>query len=302
MSAVAGEPVVSVVVPAVNTYEDLRKTMAALQREAQAHSLEVVIVSRLGEHLTTQARRDYPEATILAVTTDVPIPQMRARAFEVARGTIVAVIEDHVQVPPGWVSTVLASRVMTGDVVAGPVSNLATSTLVDRAAFLCEYSHCLPPVPSGESDWLPGNSVAYRADVLRTHMHTVAAGGWENELHAAMRQAGHHLWFVADLEVGHDKHYSFGEYLTQRYYYARSYAGNRVKGKALPLRLVYGAAAAILPALLFQRIVRRVAGRPEHRGTLVASIPLLVAFVLAWGAGEVLGYVAGPGDSLSRVC
>jgi hypothetical protein len=37
-------------------------------------------------------------------------------------------------------------------------------------------------------------------------------------------------------------------------------------------------------------------------GQLVKSIPLISLFVLSWGAGEVVGYVLGPGDSLSKVC
>ncbi len=307
MSTVAGAgatdtlPEVTFVVPAVNLYSDLQKTVRALLSEGQAHRLEICVVSRLGAAFAARAQAEFPSIRLLEVSADTPIPQMRARAFEAARAPVIAVIEDHVQVPPGWVSRVLQSVVVDGDVVAGPVRNVATSTLVDRAAFLCEYSHCLPPVPSGQSDWLPGNSVAYRADVLREHAHTVAAGGWENELHAAIAAAGRKLWFVSELEVGHDKHYSVGEYFSQRYLYARSYAGNRVRARGVLHKLVYASASALLPAMLLARISSRVWRRPEHRSTLVASLPLLVLFVLAWGAGECVGYLLGPGNALARV-
>lgn len=296
------QPEIAFVIPAVNTVDDLRKTLAAVQAASDGRVIEVLVPFRLGPEAASRIRAEYPWVRVLEVGKEVAIPQMRARAFAEARAGVVAVIEDHVQVSRSWVGTALASRVREGDIVAGPVRNVATSTLVDRAAFLCEYSHCLPPVPSGESDWLPGNSVAYRADVLRQHMHTVAAGGWENELHAAMRGAGHRLWFVSELEVGHDKHYSVWEYLSQRFLYARSYAGNRVRGRGLVPRLAYAGASFLLPAILLARIVQRVWRRPAHRATLLASLPLLVLFVASWGAGECVGYLLGAGDSLSRVC
>ena len=297
----AAPPVMAFVIPAVNDFSDLQKTVGALLREGETDPLEICVVSRLGAIFSTRARREFPTVTLIEVPGDTPIPQMRARAFAVVDAPLVAVIEDHVQVPPGWVRRALASSGDTGDIVAGPVGNLATHTLVDRAAFLCEYSHCLPPVLSGPSDWLPGNSVVYPRDLLLVHGHTVARGGWENELHDAMKAAGRRLRFVAELEVGHDKHYSVWEYFSQRYLYARSYAGNRVRGKGLIPKLVYAGATLLLPAILLTRIARRVGHRPEYRTTFLRALPLLGVFVSAWAAGEVVGYLFGPGQALGKV-
>jgi len=93
-----------------------------------------------------------------------------------------------------------------------------------------------------------------------------------------------------------------GEYLSQRYLYARSYAGARVAGAPLPKRLAYGAAALALPPLLFFRTVSRIVAKRRHRAELVRSLPLLAVFVVSWALGEMVGYVAGPGDSLAKVC
>ena len=57
-----------------------------------------------------------------------------------------------------------------------------------------------------------------------------------------------------------------------------------------------------LPPLLFARTVSRVMSKRRNRAELVRSLPLLVLFVSAWAMGEMVGYVAGPGDSLSKVC
>jgi hypothetical protein len=75
-----------------------------------------------------------------------------------------------------------------------------------------------------------------------------------------------------------------------------------VKGAPVTKRLAYAAAALALPPLLFYRTLSRVVSKGRHRAELVRSIPLLALFVSSWAIGEMVGYAAGPGDSLEKVC
>jgi hypothetical protein len=230
------------------------------------------------------------------------IPDLRAMAFEQARGESVAVIEDHVIVPAGWATALLGAQARGEDVVGGSVDNAATERLVDWAAFLCEYSQLLPPLAEGPVEGLTGNNTVYRRGLLERHRETTRAGRWENYLHDALRRDGVVLYQRPEIKVGHKKHYTVWEYLSQRYLYARSYAGARVAGAPVARRLLYGAAAFALPPVLFLRVVRTVWGKGRHRGELIRSLPLLALFVSSWGLGEVVGYWFGPGDALSKVC
>jgi len=293
-------PDLSVIVPSVNSYGDLKDCLTALGRE-QGAALEVVVVDRLGEALREAVRRDFPETVIVAAAADATIPEMRAQGFERAGAPAVAVIEDHVIVPPGWGRRLLEALAAGEDVAGGSVENAATGTLIDWAAFLCEYSACLPPLPAGESDWLPGNNVIYRRELLERFQPVIAEGKWENRLHDAMREAGIRLMMHPDIVVGHKMHYTFGLYLSQRYLYARSYAGARVKDAPAHIRLAYGAVAFLLPPLLFFRTVQRIYAKRRHLGYLVKSLPLLGVFVTSWGLGEVVGYWFGAGNALSKV-
>jgi hypothetical protein len=291
----------AVVVPAVNTLADLMSCLAALKRERASAELEVLVVNRLGEPSSAAIRAEAPWVRILPVTPAVTIPEMRALAFREAKSDAVAVIEDHVIVPPGWAQRLLAGLAAGHDVVGGAVENAATGTLLDWAAFLCEYSHCLPPLPEGPAEWLTGNNVAYRRAAVEKHLALLDAGQWENALHDALRAEGVALWCDPGLIIGHKKHYSFWEYFSQRYLYARSYAGARVAGAGAGRKLLMGAAAFALPPLLFARTVRRILAKGRHTEKLWPSLPLIALFVLAWGAGEVVGYWLGAGDSLARV-
>ncbi len=78
--------------------------------------------------------------------------------------------------------------------------------------------------------------------------------------------------------VDHKKHYTEWEYLTQRYWYARSYAGNRVAGST-PLRgIIWVVAAGALPPVLLWRIVSRGLRKEVPRSLVRRRVPLLPLF------------------------
>ena len=295
-------PDLSIVVPSVNGIGDLRGCLDALAREARTVPLEILVPERCGDDVRGVVQREYPWVCVLPVTPDTTIPAMRALAFRKAKGRAVAVIEDHVIVPQGWARRLLDEIDAGAAVVGGSVANAATETTLDWAAFFCEYSHCLPPLPDGPSAWLTGNNVAYRSDVLERYREVTDAGGWENVLHDRLRADGIELVCRPAISVGHKKHYTFGEYLSQRYLYARSYAGIRVSGAPAAKRMVYAVGTVALPPLLLWRIVTRVASKGQDVGLLFRCTPLLLAFVGAWAWGELVGYTAGPGNALQRVC
>jgi len=299
---VSPAPELSVVVPSVNGFSDLKVCLEALERQRGDVRLQVIVVERCGESVRRQVREAYPTAHLEAVDRTVTIPQMRARAFALATAPAVAVIEDHVIVPGGWARRLLDALDGATQVVAGAVENGATDTVLDWAAFLCEYSHCLPPLPSGRADWLTGNNVVYPKSLLDRYRSVVERGRWENHLHDTLRDEGVPLVCHPEIVVSHKKHYTFGEYLSQRYLYARSYAGERVAGRPLSSRMAYGLAALGLPPLLYYRTVSRILRKGRHRAWLIKSLPLIALFVVAWGWGEAMGAWRGPGDSLSKVC
>jgi len=297
------KPQLSVVIPSVNGLGDLIGCIEALEIQRKDCDLDIIVVDRLGDIVRDEIRQRFKDVRILPVKLETTIPEMRAIAFQEAQSDAVAVLEDHVIVPPDWAQQMLnALEDNNIDVVGGAVENAATGTLLDWAAFLCEYSHCIPPLESGEVSWLTGNNIVYRRQLLDKHKDTIGEGKWENHLHDALRADGTPLICRPDIIVGHKKHYTFEEYMSQRYLYARSYAGARVVDAPLGKRLLYGCAAFILPPLLFYRIVTRILAKKRHQQLLVKSMPLIALFVTSWALGEVIGYWFGSGNSLSKVC
>lgn len=294
-------PDLSVVIPAVNTWSDLEDALHALHRQDGGLRLEILVVDRLGDTVREPLRRAFPDVILLTVPADTTIPRMRALAFAQARADVVGVIEDHVIVPPDWAVRMLQAHARGDMVVGGSVANAATERLVDWAAFLCEYSHCLTPPPAGPAPWVTGNNVTYRRALLERFADVIAQGRWENALHDALREAGVTLVSRPDIVVGHKRHYTVGEYAEQRYLYSRAFAAMRVAGASAARRLAFGCAALALPPLVLWRVVRNVLASGRHRPQLMRSIPLLLVFAAAWGWGEAMGYWRGDGGALARV-
>lgn len=295
-------PDLSIVVPSVNGWGDLRGALEALYAQRGDLTLEVLVVERVGELVRASLRQHFPQAIVIPVTKDVTIPQMRSMAFDVARADIVGVIEDHVIVPPDWAERMLAEHAAGAQVVGGAVDNAATKTIVDWAAFLCEYSHCLTLPPHGPALWLTGNNVTYRKSLLQRFRDTLRQGQWEDKLHQAFRDAGIELICQPDIRVGHKKHYKVHDYASQRFLYSRAYAALRGINTSFSIRLLYGCAAMALPPLILLRITANVLRSRRHGGWLLRSLPLLGVFAFCWATGEAIGYWCGDGGALAKVC
>jgi glycosyltransferase involved in cell wall biosynthesis len=298
---VTGSPELSVIVPSVNGWDDLSECLDSLDRHSGDVYIEVIVVDRCGLDVCRQVSLRFPRVRLLPMPRGTSIPDLRARGIAAASADAVAVIEDHVQVTREWARRILAAHRKGEEVVGGSVINAATQRVVDWAAFLCEYSHLLPPLPAGPSETLTGNNTVYRRELLDRYRTHVNSGRWEDHLHRALRRDGVTLFCHPEIIVAHKKHYTVRGYLAQRYLFARSYAGGRLSAAAWPTRLAYATAAVALPPLLLSRIVARLAVRPQYRAPLAKSLPLLTVFVIVWAYGEIVGAVAGPGDSLSRV-
>jgi glycosyltransferase involved in cell wall biosynthesis len=273
-----------------------------LANQGDSVAIEIIVADRVGDAVRAPLHKRYQHIRLLEAPRETSIPALRAIAFRAARARVVGVIEDHVIVPPDWAQRMLAAHREGAEVVGGAVDNAARDSLVDWAAFLCEYSHCLLPAPAGPAGWVTGNNVTYRRSLLERFSDTIGQERWESYLHDAMQRAGITLECRPDIRVGHKKHYTVREYLYQRYLYARSYAGMRRDGAARIQQLSYLLMSFALPPILLYRIVYRVLRAGRYGRELARSFPLLGLFVSAWAAGEVIGYWCGPGDALGKVC
>jgi GT2 family glycosyltransferase len=292
------EPELSVVVASVNGLPYLARCLDAVA--SRAPRAEVVVADWSDEATRSQVRERWPRVRLLSFDEPRTIPELRAAGVFAATAPNVALIEDHCVVAEGWAELHVAAHRAGRPVVGGPVRNAATRRVRDWAAFFCEYSAVMEPMPAGPVTGLPGMNVSYDRRAIAAIEDLLRAGRWEMWLHPRLRERGFELYCEPAAIVEHDKGFELGEFLAQRYHYSRSYAGMR-NGDLGPRRWLYLAGTPLLLPLLYARMAADVCRRRRHRGVFLAATPLILAYVATWAFGEAVGYAFGGGRSLDRV-
>lgn len=292
-------PELSVVIASVNGWSVLEPTLDSLDALPERSAMEVIVVETVGESVRAALRARRPEVRIVP-SERMPIPRLRYQGVTQARGGLVAILEDHAHVDPGWAAALRREHDGPWGAVGGPVEN-GRDGIVNWAVYFCEYASYMGPVVEGETHDLPGNNIAYKRPHLMRHARVLDQGRWESWINDQIRADGVPIRSTNAMVVRHIKPFRLGYFLTQRFHFARSYAGMRRVDQSWPKRVVYGFGSLILPAMLTARVTRTVLSKRRHLARFVVVSPLVALFLTVGAVGEMMGYLIGPGDSLEKV-
>ena len=159
----------------------------------------------------------------------------------------------------------------------------------------------MPPSPRDRADDLPGNNIAYKREHLLRHAGVLDSGKWESWVNDRLLGEGIPIASTNLAVVRHIKTFRLGYFLSQRFHFARSYAGMRRVDQSWAKRAIYGLGSALLPMLLLARAILQATRKRRNLGKFAACLPLLALFFTVGAIGEMIGYLAGPGASLDRV-
>lgn len=294
----SGEPELTVVVASVNGLPYLERCLGALAERAPRS--EVVVADWTDEATRELVRRRWPAVRLLSFEEPMAVPELRAAGIGEARAPFVAVIEDHCVIDAGWEEAVLRAHRAGHSVVGGEIRNAQTGRVRDWAAFFCEYSEHMDPLPAGPAPSVPGMNVSYDRRAIAAMEPLLAEGRWETWLHPHLEAEGFAFHVEDGMVLHHDKDFGIREFSSQRWHYARSHAGMR-NDELGPKRLVYAGGSPLIAPLMLYRIGRNVRRRPRHLRRFTEAAPLMFAYLCVWAAGEAVGYLLGGGRSLLKV-
>jgi hypothetical protein len=286
-------------VASVNGWDVLGPTLDALDAQPERDRIEVIVVEAVGESVRGRLRGHQPPVVLVA-SERLPIPHLRYLGVCRARGKVVAILEDHGRVAPDWAAVVLQAHQGPWAAVGGAVEN-GQGGLLNWAVFFCEYTPYMRPVAEGETADLPGNNIAYKRPHLLRHAHVLQQGQWESWINDRLRADGVPIASTNAMVVHHIKSFRLGDFLVQRFHFARSYAGMRRVSQAPLRRLIYGVGSLALPGLLFARVTWTVLRKRRHLARFALVWPLVALFLTVGAVGEMVGYLFGPGASLEKV-
>jgi hypothetical protein len=286
---------VSVVVIGYAPSPLLERCLAALATQHAAHpDVEVLVVG----HWDTRpdVRPDhYPGFRWLAAPPTHNVARMRGLGIARTRGDVVAFLEGDCLPGPGWLGRVAV--LAPAGAVAGPIEPGALRRAVDWAAYFSEFAPFMAPPPVAPTE-LPGTNVAYRRAALPVRDFE-ADGFYETFLNETLRD-GPGLATDPALVVYHERTWEAHVLLATRYHHGRGYAGLRVASRSPAARGGFAVLALALPVVLAARTFGAIVRRRRHVGRALRAALWIVALAASWSAGEFVGYVAGPGQSLAR--
>ena len=295
-------PRVSVVIASLVGAPFIDECLDSIKHQSNEWGAEVIVVACGPAEYATRIERKFPWVRVIHRATRETIPDLRKRGAEEASGEVIAIIEEHCLAAPDWLSRLMDAHAgREYGVVGGPVVDHAYARLRDWVVYFLEYNGYLPPWREGEPHDLGSANIAYSRALLMKYNGYLAGGYWEAGLHPRLAADGVKFKSVPEMKVHHRGPFDYGYYLQQRYWFSRAFAGCRSREMPASRKIAYVMAAPLLPFLLLARMARRVFDRHCRVAKFAQSVPLLLPALFVYVAGEFVGYLAGPGDALSKV-
>jgi len=290
---------ISVIIPSVNGLPIIKECLESIYKQKNSDIAEVIVVDCTDEQTRKVIRETFNEVILIYPQKKKTIPELRAIGIKEAKYELLALIEDHCLVPENWFTEMIKAHESDYVAIGGAVENACHEKVLDWATFFCEYSTFIQPVPFGPVRELTGNNVSYKRNKIQDILNNaIDKGVWEGFLHQKLIEQGYELFSTPSLVVFHKKSFGFFEFLAQRFYYSKSFAGMRNSELSFIKRIMYSMLCLFLPLLLMFRLCVNVLPKGRLRKKFILSTPMLFIFTIVWAIGECLGYLFGPGDSL----
>jgi hypothetical protein len=299
------EPVLSVIVTVVAGVDAVASLLDALASQIDPPSMEVIVPFDVSAPEIAGLAPRYGGVHFLdlgVVPTGYPATtaagqhelydRRRSAALAVARGDLIAIVEDGGLPRPDWARTAARLHQQPWAVVGGAVEPVQ-STSLGWALYLCDYSRYGLPFRSGEARWLSDVNVVYKRRAIESTRAVWQERFHEPLVHWDLMRRGEVLYLAADLVVDHQRrHGRLASTLEERFRWGRLFGHIRSRELGALQRLALILAAPLVPWVVFARILRAQAAR--GRVTLCLRVmPMLLLVLGARSAGEAVGCATG---------
>jgi hypothetical protein len=300
----AAVPEMSVVVVTPDCYATVRKTIRHLRAQKVFRSLELIIVApdtaRLD--LDESAFEGFLKYKVIAVGPVTSTARARAEGVRASTARVVALAEDHAFPAPGWAES-LIERHREDWAAVGPVmANANPRSTTSWANLLVEYAPWLDPAEGGEREHLPGHNGSYKREVLMEYGDRLEAMlDSESILHWDLRARGHRLYLEPKARTFHQNFSMLSSVPTLRFNGGRLFASSRARHWPAWRRALFFATSPLIPFVRCSRIAREMLKPGRPRRMLPRLLPELLLGLIFDGAGEMAGYVLGPGGAMATL-
>ena len=293
-------PTISLIVATTHGWPDYRAVFLTHKAAVDAVGGEMVVADGSGNPPPAQSEIG-PNVTWLSAPGE-GVFQLRTRSYPVTRAPIVAHTEDHCVIDPDWAKTALELHREFPDaaVIGAVVENGSPERLNDWANFFVGHVWDMPGVGEGRQVESAGlTCVTYKRRAIEG-MTSVGDLGVNEAYHQrALAKAGDTVLMDDRLRCSHVQSGGVRKAASRTWHAARAAAAMR-REKITPRSALRIALTPVLPVVYSAAIAKQVAARRYNTGRAILAAPYIVGFLALRSVAEVVGYVAGVGDSASK--
>lgn len=296
------DPLLSVVVTIIDGGAVLERFLDALTHQAEAPPLEIIVPYDASAADAARLKERFPAVLFLDIGAIVPerpiataagqhelYDRRRARGLAVAKGTLVAILEDRGVPRPDWArSVVRLHQKMRSGVIGGAIEP-GTRGLLNWSFYVTDFGRYGLPFRGGTASWVSDVNVSYKRGVLEETRDLWKERFREPVVHWALEQRGEELQLWPEMVVDHRRpETTLGVLLPERFHWGRLFGHIRAMHMGFAKRLAYFLVWPLIPPLL---VVRHGFGQAKKGRLLryVCALPLTILLVVAWTSGEAWG-------------
>lgn len=241
-----------------------------------------------------------PDVVDVFVGRGVSVPRLRAAGFQVARGRIVAFIEDHSTATPGWRDAVVEVQSTGSHVATGPVAPVANGSALSDAIYLQDYARFAPPIDAGKPTSLSGANMFFDRNWLVEAGLVHEDGVHEARIVRSLRAAGDGVAVAPDAIIAVHRRERPAQALSLAFNLARGFSADRADDERTTVRVLRALAFPLVAGLLLARTLAIPEARSILGRRVLRALPWLMALNMVWALGEAAGAIAGAGTSHAK--
>jgi len=297
-------PTLSVIIAIVSGARHLSNCLAALagQDNFDLTQLEVIVPYNKLDMEIPDLQPVFPAVQFVPVSLSIDAPsglchehfdELRATGLRLARGEILALLEDHEIPDARWGRNMLTAHEQSFAAIGGAVENDLDNP-VNQATCFFDFGRYQNPLAPGPSRFLSDVNVGYKREALNKIRHLWEHQFHEPQVHAALLDQGETLWLTPDIVVyQHREGLTLSKAIRERFIWGRYFAGNRVKNAGLPIRVAFCVLSFAVPAIILVKMSRNVLIKKRLVGVFLKILPITLLLILCWYLGELTGYITG---------
>lgn len=289
-------PILTVVL-VVDKYRDrAKRVLHSLLEQDLAGELQVAVYDRAAQTAADLPEFHLPNVFYEAVDRKLTLGQLQKRATLTIPTDIIAFIEEHVTVPPGWAQESLRRHAEGYTGVTGTFLGGNPRYRTARVIFAITYgSYTLPHEP-GEATKMPGdNSSFIRSKLLKYEADLEMLFNTDNLLVRRLVAEGEKMYRMP-LALQHWNEDRFRDGWIGLFHWNQMYIRNRVilENWSALYQLLRFLATPLVPFVRTFKGYRQAKENASAMGQFVADLPLAFLYhtgsALGMGAGLLLGY------------